>query len=157
MRRSCFDRSYLASLLASSSENLFGENSILNDVTLTSSLRSVVQVVIAHFIFFSYLKCQDKLCQKLQKFVELCQNYAQNTSGSIFSGHCVVYLPVHLHSPSPFYYPRASYTDKGAIALSRVFPSVCYVCSYKNLKLLTIIRHNLVAICYVPLHVIRYW
>jgi len=36
-------------------------------------------------IFFSYLKCQDELCQKLWKCVELCQSYAWNTIGSFFS------------------------------------------------------------------------
>jgi len=62
------------------------ENSTLKDITLMSSLRSLVQVVKAPCIFFfsylkcqdklgSYLKCQDKLGQKLQKFVELCQSY----------------------------------------------------------------------------------
>jgi len=39
-------------------------------------LHSLVQVVMAPFVFFSYLKCQHELCQKLQKFVELCQSYA---------------------------------------------------------------------------------
>jgi len=39
--------------------------------------------------FFSYLKCQDKLCQKLRKFVELCHSYAQNTSGFISRTRCI--------------------------------------------------------------------
>jgi len=34
------------------------------NVKLMSSLRSVVQVVMALFIIFSYLKYQDELCQK---------------------------------------------------------------------------------------------
>jgi len=47
-----------------------------DDVELTSSLRSVVQVMMALLYFFSYLKCQDEFCQKLWNSVELCQSYA---------------------------------------------------------------------------------
>ena len=36
-----------------------------NDVTMTSSLRSVVQVLVGHFTIFSHTDCQDDLCQKL--------------------------------------------------------------------------------------------
>ena len=36
-----------------------------NDVTITLSLRSVVQVLMGHFTIFSHMDCQDDSCQKL--------------------------------------------------------------------------------------------
>jgi len=47
-----------------------------DDVKLTSSLGSVVQVVMILFIIFQLPWNQDELCQKLRKFVKLWQSYA---------------------------------------------------------------------------------
>jgi len=64
----------------SSDEMNFGvslaKNSTIKRAFFTSSLRNVVQVVIVRFIIFSYFKCRDEFCQKLEKSVELCQSYA---------------------------------------------------------------------------------
>jgi len=79
----------------------------------TSSLPSLVQVVMAPFIFFSCLKCQDESCQKLQKFVELCQSYAQNISGSIFFRTWCIYSTIsqelHVQILPKFQCARLSY------------------------------------------------
>jgi len=48
------------------------ENCISNDVTITSSLRSVVQVLMGHFtIFFRHTDCHAKNYQKFSKFVKV--------------------------------------------------------------------------------------
>jgi len=59
-------------------------------------VRSVLQVVMEHYIFFSYCKRGDVLRQKLRKIVELCQSYAENTSGFIFSRHDVIEIIIFM-------------------------------------------------------------
>jgi len=45
------------------------KTAFFNDVTITSSLRSVVQVLMGHFTIFTHTDCQDNLCQKLWKYI----------------------------------------------------------------------------------------
>ena len=52
-----------------SSVSLLARTAFWNDVTMTSSLRSVVQALIGHFTIFSHTDCQDDSCQKLYKVV----------------------------------------------------------------------------------------
>jgi len=55
------------------------EKGIFTDVTIASSLRSVVQVLMGHLQFFTHTDCQDDSCQKLSKVLKICQSYGQNT------------------------------------------------------------------------------
>ena len=47
------------------------ENCIVNDVTITSSLRSIVQVLLGHFYDFSVRMIRAKNYEKLSKFVKV--------------------------------------------------------------------------------------
>ena len=90
MQRSCFDRSYLASLLALSSS----KNGILNDVTLTSSLRSVVQVLMAHYVFSSVtLNVKMNYARNYKNLLNFVKVMPKILVVPFFSGH-----GVHGHS-----------------------------------------------------------
>jgi len=45
--------------------SVLAKTAFLNDVTITSSLHSVVQVSMGRFTIFSHTDCQDDSCQKL--------------------------------------------------------------------------------------------
>jgi len=45
--------------------SLLAKTAFFNDVTITSSLRSLVQVLLGHFTIFSHTDCQDDSCQKI--------------------------------------------------------------------------------------------
>jgi len=66
------------------------KNGIFNDVTMTSSLRTVVQVLMGLFYNFSVTRnvrtIRAKNCEKLRKFVKVT---AKILSVSFFSGHGV--------------------------------------------------------------------
>jgi len=53
--------------------SLLAKTAFFNDVTITSSLRSVVQVLMGHItFFFSHTDCLDDSCRKV---VYICQRY----------------------------------------------------------------------------------
>jgi len=65
------------------------KTAFFNDVTITSSLRSVVQVLIRHFTIFQSHRLQmicAKNCEKLSEFVEVS---AKILPAPFFLGHSV--------------------------------------------------------------------
>ena len=66
------------------------ENGILNDVTLTSSLLSVVQVVMAHFIFLVTLNVKMNYARNYKNLLNFVKVMPKILVVPFFSGHGVV-------------------------------------------------------------------